>query len=279
MKQLYIHIGMRKTGSSALQELLSEQRHLLSELGIDYPNRLTRYPAHQELAWVLFDAIPEYAKVNISREAVYDHYCQVIDNNISKGLVTLLSSEDLSLLGRNFTALSYLKARFDCYNPHVVFFQRDPLSYHVSNYKHALSSGRETRSFSDYVFRLDELLYAHPSLNQKIWRNIFGEGNVQVLKYEPEAFKKESIFAMFLRTVFAQKITDLHLSHKSNVGISNFAAEYFLALNRSETSDEQIRIIKSAMKKDGLPSNSEEFAARNLTETEFALLRSIYGQK
>lgn len=279
MKKLIVHIGLRKTGSSALQELLARETALLHQHGIDYPARLTQFPAHQELAWSLMTPPPAYVQEDISREATFDHYCQAIEANIARGFTSILSSEDLSLLSMNYAALTYMKQRFEAYDPQIVFLRRDPISYHVSNYKHAIAAGRETQSFFDYVFRMHTLIYTHPGLHREIWSGVFGEDNVQVLDYSAETFKKMSTLAFFLRETCGVTIDDQFVSHRSNTGVSNAAADFFLELNRSDLVEERLQRIKGVVRNNTVASSEQDFLETHLSATELKILRQIYGMK
>lgn len=78
MTQLILHIGLRKTGSAALQELFSGESEALHEHGLDYPTRLMPFPAQQELAWRVMDFLPPYVEGLPEAEDVFAHYRQKI---------------------------------------------------------------------------------------------------------------------------------------------------------------------------------------------------------
>lgn len=267
-KKLVVHIGLRKTGSSALQELLAKETELLNANGLDYPDRLTKFPAHQELAWSLMQPPPPYAPPELNRQMVFDHFCTKIDANIEAGRTTILSSEDLSLLTFSYEALSHMRERFGKYDPTIVFYARDPMSYHISNYKHALTAGRETRSFGDYLFNLRSLLFSDTKLIASVWSGVFGSENVRVLKYDMELFAKRSMFCRFLNNLFEVKVDDNYLSYRSNSGIPVEAVEFALALNRSDLPDEDIAQLKGKMRKLPMPGDDAAFLERHLTEDE-----------
>ncbi|MEY8880104.1 hypothetical protein [Donghicola sp. XS_ASV15] len=276
-RKLVIHIGLRKTGSSALQEIVARESNFLLEYGIHYPDRIIGFPAHQELAWSLMSPPPPYFNEELPRDEVFDHYCTVIDANSEKGLTTVLSSEDFSLLTFNYEALEYLKSRLAQYEPLVVFFARNPISYHISNYKHSLISRRETRAFVDYVFDVEELLFASSPIIQNIWAGIFGSDRILVLKYDPSTFQKKSIFAYFLEKVFDLEIEDHYKNFRSNTGIPNEAVDFVRALNRSEINDDELKEAKGAVSRIGLPTDDEAFLVGQLSPEELAILRKLHG--
>jgi len=273
--QLVIHIGLRKTGSSALQELLAREGVILRENKISYPARLTRFPAHQELAWSLMRPIPPYFTEKIGQDEVYGHYCKIIEENIDGGMTTLLSSEDLSLLTFDFKSLEAIKYYFGKYAPKIVLYARNPISYHVSNYKHALIAGRETRSFSEYIFNANSVLYSQYSIVANVWRGVFGKEAVKVLPYDKKRFQEQSIFSCFLGDVFKVQVKDKFLTHRSNTGIPNGAVGFMLELNRSDLSDESLKIIKNAIRKIQLPASDDDFLDQNVSAEEKRIIRML----
>lgn len=271
---LVIHIGLRKTGSSALQEILDQEREVLLEHGIDYPKPICPYPAHQELAWSLLENDLRWkGDTPYDREEVYDYYCRIIDENIEQGRTTLLSSEDLSLLTFEFSALMYIKNRFSSYRYIIVYFVREPLEYLISNYKHALVAGRETSSFSDYVFVINRLLFSDEKLMRHIWKSFAGQENVKTLKYDKKIFQEKSIFSVFLLNVFNIEIEDKYIDYKSNAGIPNEAVDYVLALNRSQLPDEDIKRIKGLVRKYPIGNDRDKFLRDQLSPEEIRLIK------
>ncbi|MEZ5816113.1 MAG: hypothetical protein R3D44_03430 [Hyphomicrobiaceae bacterium] len=275
---LVIHIGLRKTGSSALQEILARERATLAGKKIDYPERLTPHPAHQEIAWTLMENGPDYTRLEISRKDVYDHYCALIRRNAESGVSTLLSSEDLSLLTLDFAALEYMKARFSGFKPLVVFYARPPISHHISNYKHAVLVGRETRSFADYVFRSELLLHADPGLHRGVWSSLFRRcGQVRQLAYAGADFAGRSIYADFMAKVFGVQLEDGYKAYRSNVSAPNEVIQYALGLNRSDLPDAHIAGIKQGLNALPATTGEEAFLKAHLSVDEQRLLRRIYG--
>nr|WP_246237325.1 sulfotransferase domain-containing protein [Halovulum dunhuangense] len=267
---------MRKTGSSALQEIFAKSRKDLAGLGIDYPETLCGFPAHQELAWMFYrnDWMKEAGK---TRAEIVEHYRTIIEKNIARDVQTLVSSEDLSLLSLNAAALRDLWRVFHDYNPRVVFYHRSPLDYHVSNFVHGVMAGREKRSFREYVFQARNLSFATRFIHADTWGSIFGSDNVQILKYDMDRFAKKSIFADFIESVFNKSVEDNYIEYRSNIGASYDTVEYCLALNRSDISDEEIAPIKNKLRRLPLPKPEQDFLEKSLTPTELQILKEIYS--
>jgi len=275
LSKLVIHIGLRKTGSSALQELCARNRDELRSLGIEYPESLTSAPGHQELAWMYLRPrwLEESGK---TREAIFEHLSLGIASSAEQGMQTLLSSEDLSLLSLHALASRDIWRSFRSFAPRIVFYRRDPVDYHVSNYVHAVVAGRERREFRDYVFQARNLGFAADFMHRDFWGATVGHDNLQVLDYDAERFASKSIYADFIEQVFGRTVDDQYVSYRSNTGVSAGTVDYFLTLNRSDLPDEEIRPIKRRLQQLPLPRSSEEFLDRNLTRDELRILREIY---
>lgn len=276
-RRLVIHIGLRKTGSSALQEILAKETDTLMTHGIDYPARLCRFPAHQELAWSLVDPLPPYWENARPKDEVYDHFCKVIDDNVAADRTTLISSEDLSLLTLDFSAMEYLKSRLGSYDPLIVYYQRDPVEYLISNYKHAIVAGREIRDFSKYVFNVSTMMFADSRMIRRVWSSVFGDNNVRKLYYSRERLNQTSIFCDFLKTVFDVEVPDEYQTYRSNSGVPDEAVDYLLSMNRSDLPDEKLKRLKQVVRQAMIPSDNEAFLKRHLTEDQISVVRKIFS--
>ncbi len=90
---LYIHIGLPKTGTSAIQEFLTLNRKELLNHGILYPEECIIKNAHYPLAWVLNSNFPSFKRLkNKSASDIWSKINSEILNN--KPLKVVISSED-----------------------------------------------------------------------------------------------------------------------------------------------------------------------------------------
>lgn len=280
MSQLIFHIGLRKTGSSALQELLATQESILTRYNLSYPARLLNFPAHQEIAWVLFPKRPNYVKDLPSLDDVFSHYMTEIEKNANRGFVTILSSEDLSLLSLNFTAISNLRRAFLKYKPKIVYFYRNPLDYLVSNYQHAVLRGRETRSFREVCFKTRNLVFADRKLIHSIWVDAFGEESVLPIAYDPEKLKSTSILSQFLQAIIGKGLEsegEEFINYRSNSGVSTAAARYVRYLNSSDLADSQIRKVVNTIVQFDRADTKDAFLKENLTTEERMIIEQIFS--
>ena len=272
--QLILHIGSRKTGSSALQEMLAQSSSYLLDSQLIYPDRLLKYPAHQELAWCFTSDCN-----GLNRDQVYSHYKSVIDQNASRSLTTILSSEDLCLLAGNHSAIDYIKRMFSDFTVAVYCYVRNPISFHVSNFKHAVVASRERRSFREYTFNPALLLSADPIEIVAPWKSAFGGENVFLCEYNRNVFYGSNIYDDFLHKsagVNGQAPSTL-TSRNSNVGPSNETVAYMSYLNSSDLDDASVLNIKSKLRRLGLPSSESDFLMSSLSIDEILCLCRMYG--
>jgi len=172
-KQVYIHIGIHKTGTTSLQNMLLENRAYFSELGLYYPAFCFVLGGHHNLAWELQE--------DVRWEAEYGNIAGLLDE-IEQGKQTkyLVSSEDICRSTEKQVETLYLY--FKKYKPKVIVYIRNQFDYIVSSWSSAVKTGSSQRSFIEhYDFcinnRLDRIDY---NVFLNLWAKIFGKENIIV---------------------------------------------------------------------------------------------------
>lgn len=197
-REIILHIGMDKTGTSAIQAFLHKNRKLLLEdTGVYYPETgLWSDYSHHPYAFSLFGmngfSIRNFVK--LSRK---------LDRETKGKKTVLISSECLFKVPTRdefnvFT--SFIRRHFSSVKV-IVYLRRQDL-WIESRYKHSIISGNEISlealsrpNFCDYKKFID------------LWRDSFGVGGIVVRPYEKSQFKGGSIFSDFL-SIFGQEIDD-----------------------------------------------------------------------
>lgn len=186
MRNIYLHIGCGKTGSSALQVWLNQNSEKFESLGIHYP----RFEGEIRNAYQItsgngFKAVQEI-QAGGARHFFYD-LAREYQGNV------LLSSENFQLLDRD--RLSEINSIFAelGYCPIVIVYLRDLLDILNSTYHQFVKRHLLKDSFHDFVFRQN-------SIQQFVvidsWAACFG--NMVVLHYDSE---KQHLDRSFLRTL------------------------------------------------------------------------------
>ena len=195
LKKIFIHIGLPKTGTSAIQNYLYNERTELKNYGILYPESITSFNFDRSRKITLtkdpnnfFDHnyladIQNYP--NINHDIFYNKLAsEILENNNCENLI--LSAENLYFA--NDKLLFKLKNLFKNLDIKIIFTKRNYYEWLDSYYYEKIYSGRETNGFS-YFFH--ELLKNNFLPFDKItsrWKRIFGSENFLETYYEDENY-------------------------------------------------------------------------------------------
>jgi hypothetical protein len=192
VKNLILHLGMDKTGTSAIQQFLHINREVLrKQAGLCYPQAgLWNDYSHHPFAFSIIEQ-NGYTKENISR------LVKELESETQGAAKVLISSECLFktpdhpnfplFQNQLFTLFDHVSA--------VIYVRRQDL-WLESRYKHSVKSGQEiplhklaTPFFCDYFQFIEN------------WARILGRENIVVQPYEKEQFLANSIFPDFLQAI------------------------------------------------------------------------------
>jgi len=191
-RQLYLHVGLRKTATTWMQNHLFPKIQGLNFLGktdVDYPDWL--------IQWSYWD--DSYFQSNV----------KMISKRIGAMLVddkkTLISSEAFTNTAVILNQAERIKSVWS--NSKIIVTIRDPIDTIISHYHHDIKEGTAFRELQDYVdiertpffigkrkrIYLPDYYYTEMIEN---YNRLFGEENVCVLKYEdltmnPQQFVSE----------------------------------------------------------------------------------------
>lgn len=183
-KKLILHIGIHKTGTTAIQQFLLTNRVLLEAQGIFYPQLKCEWNNHNPLAWHLMD--PRYEPPNAryyKRHGSKEQWKTLFDAVLKNASNTvLLSGEDFSWV-RDPARLAALCKNFD--TQVIVYLRRqDQLLQSVYNEdvkNHAwMCSQTLDQFFRNH--RLNDLI--HYDLFLSRWASAFGKENLSVGVYD-----------------------------------------------------------------------------------------------
>ncbi|NTS30248.1 hypothetical protein HQ945_03185 [Phyllobacterium sp. BT25] len=148
-KSCYVHVGLHKTGTTALQNFLQLQQSAIEAAGFLYPRACRAMSGHHLAAWVFMN--DPRAVGTASRPA--DLVAEMLDTPLRN---ILLSSEDFEgCLVENDGFYDFLDdLQWLAIKPKIVIYLRRPADYAESLYLELLKHGFR-RSFSEY---LEEIL-------------------------------------------------------------------------------------------------------------------------
>ncbi|WP_164707233.1 sulfotransferase domain-containing protein [Arcobacter peruensis] len=207
-----IHVGSPKTGTSAIQKFLLENKKKLEKEGYYYPDHgLDKNGisgGHSNLG------------IAISKDKL-DEASEIFEEHILKSkklnCKLLLSAESL------FNHHEKLKKVTKNYKCKIVVFSRDPIETIFSNYNQSVKRHYQTldiNSICTQVLNQNNDLFSGRIFVK--WCEEFDKNNVIIVKYDLEYFKKVSIQETFLNILNINEET-----------ISRIKPKEFLRINKS----------------------------------------------
>ncbi len=205
MKTLYIHIGTPKTGSSAIQAFLSQNREVLTQKGFCYP----KFPFHYDYVSKNRNGYFLRAKKLENRQSDFEEGIEMLRKAFEEYSNVILSEE-----GIWYENFKWHQQLFDVmqekgYQVKIIVYLRRQDDYVVSRWNQFVKS---------YSYK-----YKHRDTDDGIWENflkrelkdsrlnyfttlkkledIYGEGNILVRRYDRNYFTKGSVISDFLQTV------------------------------------------------------------------------------
>lgn len=238
-RQLVLHIGSGKTGTSSLQSFLALNRQRLADAGWLYPqspeNRRHRHarlgffvqPDHQLLenqGWLAYGQSPEQF-----RQALHQDLRAEVDGASLPGIV--LSDE--SLYGapedslrrlRDFTADLASRTR-------VLVYLRRQDDHLISRYQQVVKMG-ETRRLAERTAEVDfSSTYDYRS-RLELWRRVMEPSTFVVRRFEAESFVGGSLYQDFLTAAGIDlQARDLPDIERQNESLDAEAVELLRLLN------------------------------------------------
>jgi hypothetical protein len=215
---LYLHIGVPKTGTSALQVFFAKNRKILFKYGIRYPLNFQSKVGELELI-----SSGNGAKIalcaflnNLESNNVLKIFSQFLENKKS----ILLSSEYFCSWDKDrFLKLKELANSYN-FNTKIIVYLREQADLIVAHY-FQLIKRRPKYKLEDFNIFAQNYIVQHGFLNYFSFLNtlekIFGSENIIVNSTKKEMLFKGNLILDFMNRVFSIK----ELSEFSNVGKIN----------------------------------------------------------
>jgi hypothetical protein len=177
LRELFVHIGSHKTGSTSIQSSLYLASKDISNKDFFYPNITgAGHGWYAEIGRTAGNASLADADATIWRgvSSRLDRWEILLNEALpqsTQSKTVILSSENLSYLAKdpNFWRILEEKARRFGFIPHVILYLRNPFDLLISMYGQAVKSHGEVRSLSDYT---QEVFFAHSWWQYVIYEDI-----------------------------------------------------------------------------------------------------------
>lgn len=200
-RPLILHVGMHKTGTTAIQASLAANRAWLRDQGVCYPELVPGMPgprtAHHAVAHGL-------AAPTLRRRMQLLRFRRRIERSARGADLTVISAEPIyrhrlgpepadtaSFMRAHRAYLARLARYFRGFAPTVLLYLRRPDAYLVSRYKEAVTMGVGTPDFEDFM-TVRPWLVAFPE-RIAAFRDVFGA--LEIRTYETE--RAEGLLARF----------------------------------------------------------------------------------
>tara|TARA_R110002096_G_scaffold37771_3_gene104690 strand:+ start:5136 stop:6164 length:1029 start_codon:yes stop_codon:yes gene_type:complete len=187
---IYLHIGRHKTGTTRLQEFLTQNQQHLAEYGFDYPILRKNEIAHHTIALYLMDPATEHDSDAASLPGAEDirtvqagfDATQNISIISSEGLQNIPARRARELVGSRPTK--------------IIAYFREQASYAVSAYSQHIVGTLYAGDFNDFVSNFYQSVNYPESMSD--WSGEFGLDNLRIRIYDREQMVGSDIRRDFL---------------------------------------------------------------------------------
>lgn len=196
-KRLLLHIGIGKTGTTSIQDMLLNNQARLAEHGVLYPKTGIVQFGHHGLA--ILDEQTFSAKTH----ALYQGLLKEIRN--SSCHTVLISSENYSFMTAGY--INDLANSLQEFEVKIVFYVREQIKLFASSYLEWLKVGKEHQGSVKKFFELHKNSF---DFARRIapWEDAFGQENIMVRLFEKRIVGEDvcNDFLAFLGFEFALKL-------------------------------------------------------------------------
>jgi hypothetical protein len=198
-KEIFLHIGSPKTGTTSIQRTFFHQRKMLLQEGVLYPSIA---PKHFFLYAALLKEPHKFKAISCNTPEQAQKYLEekkgVLESELQNIRVDkiIISSEELSILGQSEVEqlADYLKGLVEKVT--VVCYVRDPVSYISSQTQQYIKNG---------IIRYSQDIGNEPFFNAKKvltrFINAFGKENVKVRDFNRMALYKGDLLDDFANLI------------------------------------------------------------------------------
>lgn len=279
-KKLYLHIGTHKTGSTALQVFLTQNRQSLLKNGILYPEvgcpKFSQYGQHQ-LAWLFFsneNYLPCFEGNTIDKHLLEDLDILNKINLLSsdkKIHSIIISSEEFSIL--NLDEIQMLSKKLYNFDVEIIIYLRRQDNYLEAAYGTSVLFSGYNKNFPSFMSNQRMNLNYYEVI--KNWETSFGSC-VHVRSYEDMNIKKD-IISDFSKIININH-NDQYISNKSRVNksISADAMEVIRGLRLRGWTENRLKLVREKFDKIYSSYNKKDLGGF-INEKQYIKLKDLYN--
>ena len=231
MKNIVLHIGTNKTGTSTLQDFLHSNRAQLKQYGFYYPDLSDICgSAHHAVSRILKGLSADEA--GLPNTWFEDIVSRADDTKCD---TVIFSSEDFHTI----KDLALLKATFEGYEVKVILYLREYVAYLSSWYQQAIHSRNLTMSFDEFI----EFHKSHYSSLLNKWAAAFGRDALVTSVY-----KRANLVGADITKDFISKLGGIdsnaikNIGHDKNPSITGNLLFFKKVLNQFLTKEESLSV-------------------------------------
>lgn len=193
LENLVIHIGMPKTGSTAIQRVMGMNRAMLRDVGIAFPKAASQGDAHHPVAWAASLARVPRPDIEPLAELLAG-----LEQELQDGELGIISSEALFHLPmEELQPINEWVGRISS-SVLVVAYVRPPASYHEGWYRQIVKNKGYSLTFPEHLQKKARVRSLHRLTD---YERTFGAEKLQVRPFDRSAFPRTDVIADFCKVI------------------------------------------------------------------------------
>ena len=248
-RDLILHIGTPKTGTTAIQKFLEKNESLLRKKGFSIltprnkdPLKNTRFLSARLGCWgakelVLQELLP--MDVGSQKKRCDEWYARFKKALLEDDTRTTILSEEIlwEVACKKDTFSMFIEEVKECCNVKVIVYFRRQDNFLMSKYQQALKdgwgNGKTCHEWLESPDNLDGSANADYFVNLQWIADLIGKEHITVRVYEKKQFANESIFHDFLKTLTIELTDEFQIpTRDANPGLSAFGTELARCFSR-----------------------------------------------
>ena len=218
-KNLYLHVGMPKSGSTAIQIFIAQNQAALLKNGVIYPRLTNSTPGHHALASHYRKGGISWAEY-LSKEEIFSEFRR-LEHEHDDAHSFIISSEA-------FWASPYkdkLSSDLERYNVRIIVFLRRQDEFLGAQFRQQVKVGNAIGPLDEFIETWGKAMSFKDKLFQ--WEEYFGRQNISVIPYNAKAWNKgaEGKLLEVMGVPYTQEFTAPVVS---NISLSRASLKYIL---------------------------------------------------